>query len=314
MAKNRTSKVAATPAKGIKIKANYVPKAKLPKAKILTQICPRCNQPVPTTEMAEHVRIELLDPKWKEQREKFREKQRDSNLDNSIVAANLKQLARTRPDIFGGDEFSVDQAIKEQKQKEAERAKLIWDGHSASITTVTQKLGQSTNWEEQLAQLRKEAEEQEKQRDSIGPKVPTAKTSDGAVAAMAPPMPSSVASLQAPRHESQPYPYPYPVQPAPSFHDAAQQPSENYEYYGAAYDSTYTKQYQQHEYHSFHPADSYAKYGSASYAYPLAPPAATGEAAAVLGKRVASADTLPPGTKRPRPSASEVDAPLAFCD
>ncbi|KAI9006133.1 Pre-mRNA splicing factor PRP21 like protein-domain-containing protein [Gaertneriomyces semiglobifer] len=283
MAKNRSSKVAATPAKGIKIKANYVPKAKLPKAKILTQICPRCNQPVPTTEMAEHVRIELLDPKWKEQREKFREKQRDSNLDNSIVAANLKQLARTRPDIFGGDEFSVDQAIKEQKQKEAERAKLIWDGHSASITTVTQKLGQSTNWEEQLAQLRKEAEEQEKQRDSIGPKVPTAKTSDGAVAAMAPPMPSSVASLQAPRHESQPYPY--PVQPAPSFHDAAQQPSDNY---------------------GMHPADSYAKYGSASYAYPLAPPAATGETAAVLGKRVASSDTLPPGTKRPRPSASEV--------
>ena len=37
--------------------------AKQKKIKVVTQICPRCEQAIPVTEMDEHVRIELLDPK-----------------------------------------------------------------------------------------------------------------------------------------------------------------------------------------------------------------------------------------------------------
>ena len=105
--------------------------------------------------MGEHVRIELLDPRWKEQKDKARERNLGSNLDSNLVSTNLKLLAKTRPDIFvGGDELEVEKTLKEQ-----EKGKVIWDGHTASIGTVTQKLGQSGNREEQLAELRRKFEE-----------------------------------------------------------------------------------------------------------------------------------------------------------
>jgi splicing factor 3A subunit 1 len=43
-------------------------------------ICPRCNQAIPVDEMEEHMRIELLDPKWKEQKEAADAKKKESNL------------------------------------------------------------------------------------------------------------------------------------------------------------------------------------------------------------------------------------------
>lgn len=83
-------------------------KVKSRKLKPIMQICPKCKQAIPTTKMAEHVRIELLDPKWKEQKAKTLEKSKETNLaDNLTVFENLKQLAQARPDIFGGDELNL---------------------------------------------------------------------------------------------------------------------------------------------------------------------------------------------------------------
>ena len=45
-----------------------------------TQICPRCNQAIPVDEMDDHVRIELLDPRWKEQKMAAEAKKKESNL------------------------------------------------------------------------------------------------------------------------------------------------------------------------------------------------------------------------------------------
>ena len=44
------------------------------------ELCPVCGASVKASEMAEHVRIELLDPRWKDQRNTYQSKQRDSNL------------------------------------------------------------------------------------------------------------------------------------------------------------------------------------------------------------------------------------------
>ncbi|KAI3658012.1 hypothetical protein MP638_001836 [Amoeboaphelidium occidentale] len=48
---------------------------------------------IPVNEIQEHIKIELLDPKWKRQKDREVEKKRDSVLLNNIeVAKNLERL------------------------------------------------------------------------------------------------------------------------------------------------------------------------------------------------------------------------------
>lgn len=60
---------------GMKIKTDYTPGARTGRvaagagAKVPTTVCPYCKQNIPETEITEHIRIELLDPKWKEQKQ-----------------------------------------------------------------------------------------------------------------------------------------------------------------------------------------------------------------------------------------------------
>ncbi|TPX56728.1 hypothetical protein PhCBS80983_g04337 [Powellomyces hirtus] len=257
------------PPPGIKIRTNYVPKVKQLRGKQAAQICPRCNQPVPTSEMGEHMRIELLDPRWKEQKDKAREKNKESNLNNDTVSSNLKLLAKTRPDIFGGDEFNIDKTLKE-----AEKGKVIWDGHTASIGTVTQKLGQTVNWEEQAAELQREALEDEARRDAIGPKapVPAGGTFTGGPSSL-PPIPSMIPQ----NVPQQAYAYPQAPPPVNPYYGLAS--------YANGYDP-YAGQYAQYGQGQGYPGlDPYAGYPP-SYAYQgsEAPPHVT-------GKRGASPDT-----------------------
>ena len=39
------------------------------RAKVATAICPYCKQSIPEAEMSEHIRIELLDPRYREQQQ-----------------------------------------------------------------------------------------------------------------------------------------------------------------------------------------------------------------------------------------------------
>ncbi|CAO3611281.1 unnamed protein product [Mucor fragilis] len=79
----------------IKIRTDYKPKlygTTPSKGAVPTELCPRCGEAIPVAEMAEHMRIELLDPKWKEQKMAMEAKQRDSNLlqEGNDVAKILK--------------------------------------------------------------------------------------------------------------------------------------------------------------------------------------------------------------------------------
>ncbi len=70
---------------------------------VAMQVCPRCGQDVPVNEMAEHMRIELLDPKYIEQRKRNEAKTKErSYADPSQVAANLARLASKRSEMAGG--------------------------------------------------------------------------------------------------------------------------------------------------------------------------------------------------------------------
>jgi len=81
----------ATLAGGMKIRpAGYVPRAN---RTVVTQICPNCGEAIPVNELQEHMRIELLDPKWKEQKALAEKRQQATNLATVDVARNVKRLA-----------------------------------------------------------------------------------------------------------------------------------------------------------------------------------------------------------------------------
>jgi splicing factor 3A subunit 1 len=62
-----------------------------------TVVDPISGKSVRVQDMPEHMRIQLLDPKWAEERKKFQDKQKDSNLvGGDIVASNIARLAQAR--------------------------------------------------------------------------------------------------------------------------------------------------------------------------------------------------------------------------
>ncbi|KAJ3275958.1 splicing factor 3a, subunit 1 [Terramyces sp. JEL0728] len=127
-------------------RTTYVPKVgRHAVAPEMYQLCPRCKQNVKVTDMAEHVRLELLDPKWKNEKAAFEEKIRDGGniVSGDIVAKNLKNMASMRTDIFGrsAGEIDVGQkvAFEKEKGKEAAKTKVIWDGRQGSVPAATAK-------------------------------------------------------------------------------------------------------------------------------------------------------------------------------
>ncbi|KAJ1561809.1 hypothetical protein HK096_003254, partial [Nowakowskiella sp. JEL0078] len=122
--------------------------------------------------MDQHVKVELLDPKWREQRKRVLDKNRETNLveNANIVMGSLKRLAEYRTDIFGGDELEVDKRydlqMRDEKMRAAQKEKDVWDGHTATIGSVAMK---NNNAEEQIAHLQSLLAAQQ---HIIGPKVP----------------------------------------------------------------------------------------------------------------------------------------------
>ncbi|KAJ5930647.1 hypothetical protein N7466_006140 [Penicillium verhagenii] len=84
----------------MRIRSDYVPRAQARRQQGATAICPNCHQQIPVAELDEHVRIELLDPRWKEQRAKQDARSATTNLSTADVVNNLKRLASQRSDVF----------------------------------------------------------------------------------------------------------------------------------------------------------------------------------------------------------------------
>ncbi|KAF3482338.1 uncharacterized protein GIQ15_05097 [Arthroderma uncinatum] len=87
----------------MRIRSDYIPRAQaknLSNTNQPTSICPNCRQKIPIAEMEHHMRIELQDPRWKEQRAKADARFASTNLSTLDVANNLKRLASQRSDVF----------------------------------------------------------------------------------------------------------------------------------------------------------------------------------------------------------------------
>ncbi|GAB4837561.1 hypothetical protein Ancab_002412 [Ancistrocladus abbreviatus] len=109
-------------------------------------VSPITGELIPINEMSEHMRISLIDPKYKEQKERMFAKIRETTLaGDDEISRNIVGLARARPDIFGTTEEEVSNAVKAeiQKKKDEQPKQVIWDGHTGSIgRTANQALSE----------------------------------------------------------------------------------------------------------------------------------------------------------------------------
>jgi splicing factor 3A subunit 1 len=141
----------------MKIRTDYVPKLGEKKGKVAMTTCTICGQQIAVDELQEHMRIELLDPKWKEQRDNLeaRKAQASELQRGANVVTSLQNLARTRVDIFGTEtdeeKRKREEAIENQKRKE--REKIVWDGHTSSKANALDKFSTNVNTDEQIASI-----------------------------------------------------------------------------------------------------------------------------------------------------------------
>ncbi|XP_027123745.2 probable splicing factor 3A subunit 1 [Coffea eugenioides] len=130
------------------------PEERLPAERDPTKfvVSPITGELIPDNEMSEHIRISLIDPKYKEQKERMFAKIRDTTLaPDDEITKNIVGLARTRPDIFGTTEEEVSNAVKAEieKKKDDQPKQVIWDGHTGSIgRTASQAMSQNAGGED----------------------------------------------------------------------------------------------------------------------------------------------------------------------
>ncbi|KAI0548480.1 Pre-mRNA splicing factor PRP21 like protein-domain-containing protein [Xylaria curta] len=138
----------------MKIKENYVPRAAARAAnKQGTQmaLCPNCKEQIPMNELDAHMRIELLDPQWKEQKAKAESRYATTNLSSIDVANNLKRLASARADIF--DPITGQSVTEEEMARRKRAAMNSFDGNLEGRSQAHINHMQSVNVDEQIARI-----------------------------------------------------------------------------------------------------------------------------------------------------------------
>lgn len=148
---------------GIRIREDYVPKAQAKTTSHQEQrvICPLCGLAYPTDEIAEHIRVESLDPKWKEQKDKHYAKHVETNIVTSgaEVAQNLRAMNIVRNELAGLRREDADRIISDAN-KMAAAGTVQYDGRSdpSSIGVATREALQKAKpiLKAQMAELQKD--------------------------------------------------------------------------------------------------------------------------------------------------------------
>ncbi|KAG0152101.1 hypothetical protein CROQUDRAFT_667447 [Cronartium quercuum f. sp. fusiforme G11] len=151
---------------GMKIRKDYVPKNKqlqtaqqqAQNVKVITTLCQICGQQINVNEISEHVRIELLDPRWKEKKQKTELNRSSSNMLTlgSDVSSSLRDLAKSRLDIFEENVTEEEKQRREAEQKKLKqlaKEKYTWDGHINTGERITNIYQTGANLDEQIQAL-----------------------------------------------------------------------------------------------------------------------------------------------------------------
>lgn len=181
------------------IRKDYDPKASksLPSVAVSDEylISPITGEKIPASKMQEHMRIGLLDPRWREQRDRsIRDRQTEDEVyaPGLDIESSLKQLAERRTDIFGVEETAIGKKIGEEEIQKPEE-KVTWDGHSGSMARTQQAAQANITLQEQIEAIHKAKGlvGEDDTKEKIGPSKPNEIHHQ-------PPIPSTTASLPKP--------------------------------------------------------------------------------------------------------------------
>jgi hypothetical protein len=129
--------------KGKKIIRNYVREKKRP---ILDKgvddvnevKCPLCKLSIKPNKIEEHLKIELLDPKWKKIQQVINKNQEQTNLAGTgDLLIYLNDFSKSRPDLFGDvdDIKKLEKKRKEEKEKNIDHA--TFNGYAPTMSRTT---------------------------------------------------------------------------------------------------------------------------------------------------------------------------------
>ncbi|KAL7514461.1 hypothetical protein ACHAXN_011719 [Cyclotella atomus] len=115
----------------LKVVSNYQPKVvstkEISSDSSRTHIIdPITGKSIAIADMPEHMRIQLLDPKWAEERKRFMEKQRETNfVAGEDISANISRLAQARGDLFGMSQAELDSQKLDSEKRLMEANQII---------------------------------------------------------------------------------------------------------------------------------------------------------------------------------------------
>ena len=199
------------------------------------------NQQVPVEELSKHIQIELLDPRYKEQKRVADANRSASNLlpGGTDVSTSIRQLAMHRPDIFGTPDAAAEEAKRQQEllAKSKAREKSVWDGHSASREAIQARYQAGADLSDQIDALHRAkglVGPEDGHAPKIGPAIPEPVEHEPEVVEEPEPAPLPTSFLPgatisgAPQLPQAPTPYGHPPFGQPQFNNNFGQAYQSY--------------------------------------------------------------------------------------
>jgi splicing factor 3A subunit 1 len=138
-----------------KVKKNYVKKT-IVKEKKQEYFKDDKGRLIPIEHANEHLKVELIDPRWKDQKEREMEKFKTTNIVKSDqISQNIENFAKKRTDLIGSEEEL--QIGKSVDDKNTDDDKILWDGDKSTLLKTKGKIA-AKKAEEMFNQKKRELE------------------------------------------------------------------------------------------------------------------------------------------------------------
>eukprot|EP01138_Halocafeteria_seosinensis_P010890 gb/GECG01011123.1/.p1 GENE.gb/GECG01011123.1/~~gb/GECG01011123.1/.p1 ORF type:complete len:512 (+),score=123.78 gb/GECG01011123.1/:1-1536(+) len=148
---------------------SYQPKVAQNRPNAPTIVHPQTGREIPVDNLNENMRIEFMDPKYREETQRALEKHKTTNyLGGEDVAENLQRLAARRSDIFG--EETAKARARVPQEEGSSQSKVVWDGKimSAQALQEAKRLAAQQQQQQEATQSSKV----ENQSTVVGPAPP----------------------------------------------------------------------------------------------------------------------------------------------